>query len=128
MSRLGALFEEICRPALEEHLAETVVRYPLGVQAHAVNVTAIVNRAAEIGTNEVSGDGVVLDDRYGERVRRSYTLDLAASVAVDLRDTWLIGGEKWFTRRVIGRDQSTQTVLIVRNEGGRTVQPRLQRG
>lgn len=130
MSRIGDIFDEICQPALAEHLGETVSRYPLGVVLNAVSVPGvIVDLSAEIGTNQESGDGVVLDDRFGERVRRSGMLEVPASVTVDERDTWLVRGEVWYTRRIMARDESIQTVLIVRKAaGGKTVRSRLQRG
>lgn len=90
--------------------AKTVTRYPLGVIADAVSVTAIVDLDDE---DEVAarGNTFPLGEDRAEIVRTG-KLEVAAAQATDDRDKWAIDGEVWHTLRIQGQDDGMQTVRI----------------
>ena len=112
----------------QAHVGEEVIQYLLGVDVLVDNVTlrAQVFIDPELGTNEISGDGVTTDDDHGDRARRSGQLWVAADVTIDDRDTFLIRGEIWSARRLIGSDGVTNKWSIAQSGGRFTTRPRLR--
>lgn len=108
MSRFSDDFA-VASPDLLYEMGESVTRYPLGVEANAVTVTGLF---AERTANQLAGRG---DDNS-----RSATLEVAASVATDPRDTWLINSEVWQTTSVNGASAAMKIVELRRNERQRT--------
>jgi hypothetical protein len=103
----------------DEH-ATAVWFYPKGDRNSATSVTVIPSEGSLEGTREAKGDGVVFDRADGYANRESVILDMAASVAIEdppnpkRPDMFLIGGEIFCVKRVMGRDDDMQTVLVVR--------------
>lgn len=113
MSRLSNHFAEVARPALLEHLGETVTHYPLGVVASAASVTALV---------DLAGDAQVDSDGEGERLIRRGRLEISAAVTVtyserhNQRDSFLVRTQLWQAVGTGGTDGAIKTVLIERRE------------
>ena len=103
----------------DEH-ATAVIFYPRGNRSAAMSVNVVVHEGALEGTREARGDGVVLDRADGYSLRESIILDMAASVAVEnppnprQPDMFLVSGEIFCAKRVMGRDDDMQSVLVVR--------------
>ena len=102
---------------------ELVTYYPRWDRYRKVtNVNCVVVRDNEEGTREVRGDGVVVNHRNGKNVRRSIMIECSA--ALDVRETqpdeapdvFLIDGEYWPVKRIMGRDADLMTVLCIHNE------------
>lgn len=112
----------------QSHVGEEVVRYVLGLDNGGTNVTfrAQVFIDPEMGTNEISGDGVTTDDEHGDRARRSGQLWAPADMTIDDRDTFLIRGEIWSARRLVGSDLVVQKWSIAQSGGRFTSRPRLR--
>ena len=109
MSRFSDDFEAAAVPDLLYELGDSVTRYPLGVVANAVSVTGVFS---ERSPNQAMTRG---DDND-----RTATLEVAASVSTDPRDTWLISSEVWNTTSVSGASTGMKTIELRRNERQRT--------
>jgi hypothetical protein len=103
---------------LKARMAADVASVFLNTDEHATAVW-FYPKSLE-GTREAKGDGVVFDRADGYANRESVILDMAASVAIEdppnpkRPDMFLIGGEIFCVKRVMGRDDDMQTVLVVR--------------
>ena len=85
-------------------------------------VTVIWDADALPGTNEVEGDGVVLEKRSGRRIRQSIMIECSAEVNVDEHadppDRFLKGTEVAVVKRIMGRDPGgMMRVLCIRTIG-----------
>lgn len=99
-------------------MGETIVRWPLGVEANAENVTAIVDRDEEAALNKLSAMQMEhIRDRSQEGIPRVCRIDVPVTQATDDNDQWVIDGEVWEATRVFGRDAGTKTVLLERWDG-----------
>lgn len=117
----GALFP-VDGTGAPTDFSELITFYPRWSEADKVTVNAVVIRDDEEGTREVRGDGVVLNVREGRAVRRSIKIDCNVSVAVrevqptQKPDCFVVGGEIFVVKRILGRDDDLQTVLCVSRE------------
>ena len=108
-----------------DELAETITREVKGDPKETETVLAIVFEEALPGTNERDGDGVLTSTRTGQRIRESAIFEMAASQTTHHSDSWLKGDDRWKTKRIMGRDDNMQAVLVVKNIGIRTRRSRL---
>ena len=106
-----------------DEFAESISWYPKGVLGDLETITAIVTRDHEEGTREAHGDGVVNDEQEaGRTIRTSLVIEVLATVAItdppeDMRpDLFAIDGKTWALKRVLGRDDGLQTLLVVRTD------------
>lgn len=102
-----------------DDFAESCTLYPGGDRHRSTSFTGQVFRDDEEGTREVHGDGVVLNQEQGERVRRSITIDCLATLDIDdTRDppdlVKTSAGEVFVVKRILGRDSAMQRVRCVR--------------
>lgn len=114
-----------------EGFAETVVYWPLGVEANSFEVDAIVDWADQEGSNQVRGDGrSSLNRDKGRTVRDSVVIDfpisrvdasgatVPMSVSESGKDRVVVQQQgrsvKLNVKRIIGQDEAVQTVLCTR--------------
>lgn len=101
---------------------QTVYFYPRGNLGAKATVNAIVDQGHLEGTREALGDGVVLDRHEGRSVRESLVLEIPAAVGVATNqhhtdvDLFKIGGEMYAVKRIVGRDDYMQAVLVVKRK------------
>lgn len=102
-----------------EH-AENVWLWPSSNRSAARQVLAIVHQDALEGSRESPGDGRRLNNADGYALRESVVLDVLATAGIkdeqDPRkpDVFLVNGEAFAAKRVLGRDSGMVTVLCVR--------------
>lgn len=118
-SEFDAQFARDARPQLLAVLGESITRWPLGVEANAETVTAIVDCSDETQAGQLAG-GRAVRDEDGEQIVRTAMLDVAADQDTDDRDRWVIDGQRWNTVRETGRDAGLKTILVERLEKLRT--------
>jgi len=121
---------------------ELIRHFPRGDIRDGRDLRAIVVRDHEEGSNEVDGDGPVLDTKRGERERQTWIVELAADVATHHSDTYLIPDvavfttatlehaldlHLWKVKRHTGRDDALQTLRLVRSQGRFSQAGRLRR-
>lgn len=102
---------------------EPITHFPRGDRRNGQPLSGFLDTSEEQGSNQVQGDGPVMESAKGKRIRRTGKLDLPAGVAVQMDDTFFVAGELWSLRRHLGRDQGRQTLLVVVVEGDFTRQP-----
>jgi len=118
----GGVFLPVDSGAAPNGFNQLITFYPKGVSADAETVNAVVIKDDEEGTREVRGDGVTLNERNGRAVRRSVKVECNVSVLVrdtqteQTPDMFVIDGEVWPVKRILGRDLYMQTVLCVHRE------------
>lgn len=97
---------------------ETVVRWPLGVEANDANVTAIVDKTFEVtGRRGINPELMPhIRDPFEEQVNRLCLLDIPIGQAWDLDDQWVIDGDVWNTTRQLGEDEGMRTLILERGE------------
>lgn len=98
--------------------SQTIIRWPLGVEANAQNVTALFDsdfEASQLRLNSEYSDRI--RDHFHEEVPRVAILEMAIDQDTDDRDKWVIDGEVWGASRVYGRDAGMKTVLVERHDG-----------
>jgi len=106
----------------KDDFAEDTTFYPAGDQSQASTVTAVVVEDDLEGTRESWGDGVTIERDQGTAIRRSYKLEVAATVDVDDSrrpvDLFkLADGTMVAVKRILGIDGGLQTVLCTKREG-----------
>ena len=109
MSRFSDDFAAAAVPDLLYQLGESVTRYPLGIVADAVSVTAMFEEIEP-----------ALDTQRGEDNVRRGRLSMADSVEAHPNDTWTIGGVHWDARSVGQKQNGMITVEVQRTEALRT--------
>ncbi len=105
---------------------ETVVRWPLGDEGEAEEVTANVDLANEAYPAQLNWGGQRVRDDDGERMARRGLLDVLPGQSLDTRDRWEVRGQMWNTVRIEGSDEGLTTVTIERLEKTRTRKRRVQ--
>lgn len=99
-------------PAINDAYLGTVVTHYAGGYANQVTKTlptgvprtVLLAMDAELGTNEMPGDGAVTRDQTGDRERRSGHIEVRKEVEITEDDLWLIDGRLWSTQREDGTD------------------------
>lgn len=105
----------------DEH-AEEWTWYPKSVVADAIPVRVVPSLAQLEGTREVQGDGRLLEQDAGTRLRESPQIEISSDYDItesdgkghvfdQFKDR---AGRIWNAKRVIGRDHAMQRVLVVR--------------
>jgi hypothetical protein len=126
MTLRAAITADVARVILrQDDFAQEVTRYPLGLLADAeTGIVAIVDRDEEADAESLQAGGPQHDER-GSQIRRHCVLEIPTAIVVDERDTWLVAGELWRTRRIGGRDDDLQSVHCFRLVAARTNKSRL---
>jgi hypothetical protein len=145
MSNHGAQFDQrlaadAAQTFVDGAFGEVIYRYPLNDTDNPEILEAVVDRNDLSGTNEEPGDGAVIDSKEGERERKTYKLELLATVTVDDRDTFWIppspvhteaaliaSGVLWKCRRRLGEDAGMRGYRLVRPEPKHTRFPNLRK-
>lgn len=99
-SAFDAEFAAVALPDLFAQFGESLTRYPLGVSANAVSVTAMF--AEDMPS--------VTADR-GLGTKRMATITVAAGVSVSVKDRWVRSGETWAAKTI--RDTGAATEVKV---------------
>jgi len=102
-----------------DYFAEPVIFYKGEDAASGVDVNVVWDADALPGTNEVEGDGVVLERRSGRRIRESITIECPISLDVDDRsdppDRFVRGSsEVALVKRIMARDPAGGGMQLVR--------------
>ena len=122
MGALDDLHAEHCTNLFlsTDYFGEDGFFWPEGVEANKVAVKANVFKDGLIGSNEVSGDGKVLNHLLGREERESCIIELPAATTIQNPQDPIrpdkfeeANGDVWSLKRQIGRDGGTVTVLGV---------------
>ena len=102
--------------------AEDVLFYKGEDKSTEQSVSVIWDADALPGTNEVEGDGVVLNKRSGRRIRQSLHIECSTDVDVDETadppDRFVKGDEVVVVKRIMAKDEGgLQLVLCIRVVG-----------
>lgn len=97
---------------------EQVSFYPGGERSAKQTISCIWIEDDLFGTNEVPGDGVALEKEVGRRYRKSYKLEVAASLGVNERgdrpDVFEnSAGTVVQLKRILSKDNAMMTLLCV---------------
>ena len=119
MTDFGEIFDSLASPVLEQVLGQSIVYYPNGYAAGSPQTLTgtLVDMSGEAGDGligQVSGDGNVGDDPFGDRIRLQILIDISADLEIDERVAeWVIDGERYQTVRIAARDENKQSVRLV---------------
>jgi|TARA_Y100000034_G_scaffold69950_1_gene84438 hypothetical protein len=101
---------------------EAVTLYPGGDNNYPTSETiyGVVDLDGELGTNEVTGDGRVLERKDGRRLRHSMVFECDVSEdIVDTRDppdVIVYDSQRWALKRIMSRDAAMMSCLFVRTD------------
>lgn len=99
-SAFDAEFASVALPDLFAQFGESLTRYPLGVAANAVSVTAMFAEDSPSVTVE-----------RGIGTRRTATITVASGISVSVKDRWVRSGVTWAAKTI--RDTGSATEVKV---------------
>ena len=114
---------EIVADATEflDTFGEDIEHWPLGDRSKKVTIKAVEVEDDLSGSREVRGDGVTFNKEEGASIRQSKILEVLATVAVkELKDSFNFGGTVWSLKRVTGRDDGLQALLVTARDARTT--------
>lgn len=106
--------------------AQDIIFAPRGKWDEAFITRAVVIGDQLQGSNEVQGDGVVLNKPDGSTERETIRVELCIKLKIEAQDPInpdqiKVDGVIYAAKRVLGRDRGTQTVLFVRSKAIRQI-------
>ena len=97
----------------DDRWSGNITHFPLGAAGPGTTVAAVVDRDDEEGSNQVAGEGRVLERDDGVRRRRTAVIEIPSSVSVnEEKDIFGFDGLFWKVIRRLGHDPYMQSYLV----------------